>query len=185
MIGVYSQRKWVDVFIGMGSNLGDRFAILQTAVDRLSMTDNVEVCAVSPVYETEAHVLPDSEPQPDHLNAVLQIRTTLLPEEVLALLKKVEMQAGREVGAQQWQPRTLDLDILLFGNTVLELRLPSGQTLTLPHPRLAERNFVLRPLTDLVHNLSVPGADGVTVSDLLERSPDKLGIRPYSEKLTL
>lgn len=162
-----NSKKSVTAFVGMGSNLGDRFGMLRFAVAALDATEGITVEKVSPVYESEAHVWPGQDPQPDHLNAVIRMGTTRTTEELLRLLQHVEREAGRNASAPQWSPRLLDLDLLLFGEEAIE-----SDQLTIPHPRLAERRFVLQPLADLVHNLAVPGADGATVADLLEHCPD-------------
>ncbi len=164
-------KKSVTAFVGMGSNLGDRFGMLRFAIAELDAAEGVTVEKVSPVYETEAHVLSGQDPQPDHLNAVIRISTTLTTEDLLRLLQHIEREAGRNASTPQWSPRLLDLDLLLFGEETVE-----SDELTIPHPRLAERRFVLLPLADLVHNLSVPGADGATVSDLLARCPDTMRV---------
>ena len=161
-----------DVFIGLGSNQGHRIAALQRAVNRLGGVHGIEVAAVSPVYEAEAHVWPGAEPQPDHLNAVVHVRTQRSPEALFSKLQCLEGEAGRIQNAPKWSPRPLDLDLLLFGDQSVEIVCGDADNLIVPHPRMAERRFVLRPLADLVHNLVVPGADGATVSDLLERCLD-------------
>ena len=153
-------------FVGLGANVGDRRAALQAAVDALAATPELRVDAASGVYETEAHVLPGQPPQPDHLNAVVRLWTSLAPEALLAALHAAERAAGRDPAAPRWSPRPLDLDLLLYGDTVL-----STPALTLPHPRLAARRFVLQPLADIAPGLVVPGA-GRTVADLLAACPD-------------
>ena len=169
---VNNGKKSVAAFVGMGSNLGNRLSMLRFAVAALDVAEGVAVEKVSPVYETEAHVLPDQDPQPDHLNAVIWMSTTRTTEDLLGLLQHIEREAGRNASAPQWSPRPLDLDLLLFGAEAFE-----SDKLTIPHPRLAERRFVLLPLADLVHNLAVPGADGTTVSDLLGRCPDSRRVK--------
>ena len=160
-------KKSVTAFVGMGSNLGDRHGMLRLAITELEAAEGIAVEEVSPVYETEAHVLPGQDHQPDHLNAVIRMSTTRAAEDLLRLLQHIEQRAGRKASMPPWSPRPLDLDLLLFGEEAAH-----SDELTIPHPRLAERRFVLQPLADLVHNLAVPGADGATVSDLLERCPD-------------
>lgn len=162
-----SESLLTTAFVGMGSNVGDRLASLQLAVSGLSEFEGVELEAVSPVYETEAHVRTDQDSQQDHLNAVMQIRTSLPAADFLSQLQGLEFKAGRNPETPSWSPRELDLDLLLYGDALFEL-----EDLIIPHPRMAERRFVLQPLADLVHNLVIPGADGATVSDLLKRCPD-------------
>lgn len=103
--------------------------------------------------------------QPDYLNAVATGRTGLAPLELLALLGRLQAQAGRDPLGERNGPRTLDLDLLLYGDRVIEL-----PGLVVPHPRLAARRFVLAPLADLVPDLVVPGT-GCTVADLLVAAP--------------
>jgi 2-amino-4-hydroxy-6-hydroxymethyldihydropteridine diphosphokinase len=162
----------VVAYVGMGANAGDRAAALRAAVAALDATDGVRVARVSPVYEAEAHRLPGQPPQPDHLNAVLRLRTALAPDALLDVFRVLEQAAGRDPGAARWSPRPLDLDLLLYGDLVLD-----APALTLPHPRLAVRRFVLRPLADLAPDVAVPGLDA-TVADLLATCPDAARVEP-------
>lgn len=157
----------VTAYVGLGSNAGDRLATLRTAVRAMDALDGVRVAAVSPVYETEAHVLPGQPPQPDHLNAVAVLDTTRSPVALLRALHRIERAAGRDPDAPRWSPRPLDLDLLLYGDRQLD-----GEVLVLPHPRLAERRFVLQPLTDLAPDLIVPGL-GRTVAGALAATRDE------------
>jgi len=129
----------VRAFLGIGSNLGDRLAYLQGAVDGLAATDGVEVVAVSAVIETD----PVGPEQPDYLNAVVAIDTTLTPRALLEAGQRFEQEAER-VREQRWGPRTLDVDVLLYGDEQVD-----EPDLVIPHPRWAERDFVLAPLADL------------------------------------
>jgi 2-amino-4-hydroxy-6-hydroxymethyldihydropteridine diphosphokinase len=127
-------------YIALGSNLGDRHAYLQAAVDGLGAADGIEVVAVSRVYET----VPVGGPsQGAYLNAVVAIETMLDPHELLALAQRTERDAQR-VRAEHWGPRTLDVDLLLYDDLHL-----ADPDLTLPHPRMWERGFVLAPLRDV------------------------------------
>jgi 2-amino-4-hydroxy-6-hydroxymethyldihydropteridine diphosphokinase len=127
-------------YLALGSNLGDRAAHLQHAVDGLAAADGVEVVAVSHVYETTPVGGP---PQPDYLNAVVAIETDLTPRRLLGLAQDLEAAAAR-VRGERWGPRSLDVDILLVGDSVV-----SEPDLVIPHPRLHERRFVLVPLADV------------------------------------
>lgn len=167
----------VVAFVGLGSNVGDRLGALRAAVRALAALPDTEAAAASPVYETEAHVLPGQGPQPDHLNAVVALRTALAPRALLRRLHAVERAAGRDPKAPRWAPRPLDLDLLLYGDARVE-----AADLVLPHPRLRARRFVLRPLADLAPGLVVPG-EGATVSDLLAVSPDTAGVRRTGYRL--
>ena len=158
-------RPETTAFVGLGSNVGDRLAALRAAIRDLD-GPGVRVVAASPVYATEAHVLPGAAPQPDHLNAVLRLETALGAHALLARLHAAERAAGRDPSAPRWSPRPLDADLLLFGTETLD-----RPGLVVPHPRLAARRFVLAPLADLAPDLVVPGT-GRRVADLLAACPD-------------
>ena len=145
-------------WIGLGSNLGDRAGTLLAAFKALRDLPGVSEAALSPCYETE----PMGPPQPPYLNACARLRVEgMPPRRLLDWLQSLEGRFGRERAAR-WGPRTLDLDLLLFGDQALD-----EPGLTLPHPRLHERVFVLRPLADLDPALKSPGALR-TVRELLE-----------------
>ena len=144
-------------YLGLGSNVGDRAAHLRAAIEVLSER-GVEVEAVSSAYETEP--VGEVLDQPDFLNAAIRIRTELEPEELLDLCKEIEAERGRALDAPRHSPRPLDVDLLLLGN--LEL---STDRLTLPHPEVRSRHFVLAPLLELNPELTLP--DGTRLSDAL------------------
>jgi 2-amino-4-hydroxy-6-hydroxymethyldihydropteridine diphosphokinase len=127
-------------YLGLGSNLGDRAAHLQSAVDGLAAADGVTVVAVSPVYETDPVGGPE---QPEYLNAVVAVDTDRTARELLEIAQRLEHEAGRERG-ERWGPRTLDVDVLLVGDDEVD-----EPDLVVPHPRLYERAFVMVPLADL------------------------------------
>lgn len=127
-------------YLGLGSNLGDRAAHLQLAVDELATTTGVRVVAVSRVYETSPVGGPE---QDDYLNAVVAIETDLDARGLLGVAQHLEQLAAR-VRAVRWGPRTLDVDVLLVGNERV-----AEPDLEVPHPRLYERGFVLAPLRDV------------------------------------
>jgi len=127
-------------YLGIGSNLGDRASHLQAAVDSLAREPGIGVVAVSPVYETA----PVGGPvQDDFLNAVVAVDTTLTARGLLEAAQRAEA-AEHRVRAERWGPRTLDVDVLLVGDEQVD-----EPDLQVPHPRLAERAFVLVPLADL------------------------------------
>lgn len=148
----------VTAFIAFGSNLGDRLNHLRAAAEALARHPAVSNPVHSRIYETAPVGGPQG--QGAFLNAALQLETTLTARELLELLLTIERSRGRE-RREHWGPRTLDLDLLLYGSAVI--REPG---LTVPHPRLHERNFVLAPLCDLAPDLLIPGR-GQTVSELL------------------
>jgi len=160
-------------YLGLGSNVGDRAGHLRAAIEMLGAR-GVEVEAASSAYETEP--VGEVLDQPDFLNAVIRIRTELEPEALLDLCKQVEAECGRALDAPRHSPRPLDVDLLLLGD--LEL---ITDRLTLPHPEVTSRRFVLAPLLELDPSLTLP--DGTRLSDSLdalgpgqraERSPIRL-----------
>ncbi len=153
------------VYVGLGSNLGDRAASLAAACDRLAAVG--EVVAVSPIYDTEA-VTP--EPQPRYYNQVVALQTDRGLRDLLAAFQGIEYELGRRRGAR-WAPRTIDLDILLDGTAVV-----SEPDLIVPHPRLAERAFMLIPLADLAPDMMHPTA-GRTIAELAAAAPGRDTVR--------
>lgn len=131
-------------YLALGSNLGDRRAHLQAAVDSLGAREGIRVIAVSRVYETAPVGGP---PQDEYLNAVVAVETTFDAHELLALAHELEARAER-VRRERWGPRTLDVDILLYDDVTSD-----DPELTLPHPRMWERGFVLAPLRDVAPDL--------------------------------
>ena len=146
-------------FIGLGSNLGDRERALRAAVAALRASPGVEAVALSSLRETDPVGLVD---QPRFLNAAAAVDTDLRPRELLDLLLRVELGLGRTRDGPRYGPRTIDLDLLLYGHERLQ-----EPGLEVPHPRLHERAFVLEPLAELDSSLEVPGKG--TVSALLAR----------------
>jgi 2-amino-4-hydroxy-6-hydroxymethyldihydropteridine diphosphokinase len=153
------------VVLALGSNLGDRRDILQGCVDAIAAIPEVQVMAVSPVYETAPVGGP---PQPDYLNAVLIARTTLPSRALLDRLHEIEAAFDRERSVR-WGPRTLDIDIITVGGEVSD-----DPDLTLPHPRAHERAFVLAPWHDVDPDAVLPGHGSVAA---LLAVADRSGIR--------
>lgn len=145
-------------YLALGSNLGQRLDQMRSAL-RLLEAGGVRVRAVSHVYQNRAIGMVDADP---FLNAVVQMETTLEPELLLDLCLKVETQLGR-VRTAGWSPRTIDIDVLVYGEAHVET-----ERLQLPHPRIAERDFVLQPLVDIQPDLKLFGR---TVRELLEALP--------------
>jgi 2-amino-4-hydroxy-6-hydroxymethyldihydropteridine diphosphokinase len=153
------------VFIGLGANLGDREAGIRRAIALVAADDNVQLCAVSRIYESEAMTRPGDDPQPSYYNAVAEISTSLRPTELLELLLDVETTLERVRKPEtRWEPRTIDLDILLIGDRVIDT-----DALTVPHPGIAKRAFVLLPLAELAAHQVVPSEHGLTVQDILKQ----------------
>ena len=144
--------------MGLGANLGDREGAIRNAVDLLGAGPGIEIVAVSRLRETDPVGYLD---QPRFLNGAAALETDLAAAELLALLLDVERRLGRErTGEERFGPRTIDLDLLLYGQEEID-----EPGLTVPHPRLAERRFALEPLHELEPDLALP--DGRRVADLL------------------
>jgi 2-amino-4-hydroxy-6-hydroxymethyldihydropteridine diphosphokinase len=141
-------------FLGLGSNLGDRLATLRAAVRGLAAVPGLSMWASSRVYRTD----PVGPPQPEYLNAVLAVETTLDPRQLLEALLALERSMGR-IRRERWGPRTLDVDLLTYGRSVID-----EPGLVVPHPRMHERAFVLVPLLELDRDPLLPG--GRSVRDL-------------------
>ncbi len=133
-------------YIGLGSNAGDRLGYLRRAVVELNCHPEVEFVASSSVYVTD----PVGPPQPDYLNAVVEVRTSLSPRQLLAVCKSIEREVGR-LSRGRWQQREVDLDLLMIDGDKA-----SDAELTLPHPEMQDRAFVLVPLSDLAPGLMLP-----------------------------
>ncbi|PIE41880.1 MAG: 2-amino-4-hydroxy-6-hydroxymethyldihydropteridine diphosphokinase [Gammaproteobacteria bacterium] len=157
----------IDAYIGLGSNLGDSVHNLQSAIHALGNSNGIQLIRASQFYQSKA-IGPGE--QPDYINAALHIKTSLAPEILLDQLQAIEEQHQRQRGPVRWTARTLDLDLLLYGNRQI-----NTARLTVPHPEIPNRNFVLLPLYDLTPSLVFP--NGVCLSDLVKQSSGT-GIKP-------
>ena len=155
------------VFLALGGNLGEPRQAFRDAAKQLQQHPQIALVAASSLYLTPAVGGPPN--QPDYLNAVLELATELSPQELLDFCQQIEDAAGR-TRAVRWDARTLDLDLLFYAQTTLE-----SATLSLPHPRLQERHFVLLPLTELAADFEHPRLK-LTIARLLERLPEPMGI---------
>ena len=159
-------------YLGLGSNLGDRLGNLQRAVDLLGSRADIRVMRSSRVYETEPVGGPE---QPDYLNAVVEVETSLDAHGLLKSCLGVEDEMGR-VRGERWGPRTIDVDLLTFGDEEI-----ADADLTVPHPRMHERMFVLAPLLELDADPQLPG--GKRVASLRLDNVDPAGVRPFAPPL--
>ncbi len=140
-------------YVGLGANLGLREETLRHAVELLAAEDRVEVVGVSTLRETDPVGVVD---QPRFLNGAVAVETTLPPRELLDVLLGIERTLGRVRDGTRWGPRTVDLDLLVYGDEVVD-----EPGLRVPHPRIQERRFVLEPLAELNPGLVIPGAGRV------------------------
>ncbi len=157
------------VFLALGTNLGEREVNLAQALEELSSLTIIS--KVSSIYETPPWGVTD---QPAFLNQVLAAETSLSPLELLKAVKDIEARMGR-VASVRYGPRLIDIDILLYGDTVLDT-----PALTLPHPRMSERAFVLVPLLEIAPDLALPGS-GELLTDLLA-GLDQSGIHKWERR---
>lgn len=149
------RQLWMPVYVGLGSNLDDPERQVQRALDSLPELPHTRLVAVSGLYRTPPMGPQD---QPDYVNAVAGLLTRQAPEELLLSLQNLERSLGRvRSKGDRWGPRVIDLDILVYGD--VQQSMPG---LSLPHPGISERNFVLFPLRDIAPSLTVPGQGFVT-----------------------
>jgi 2-amino-4-hydroxy-6-hydroxymethyldihydropteridine diphosphokinase len=137
----------------MGSNLGDRIAALTCALDALEAVPGIHVLAVSSIYGSEPWGIAD---QPSFANAVAMLDVAMAPDDLLVACKRIEAESGRAAGVRNG-PRPLDLDILLFGDEMV-----ARADLTVPHPRMLERDFVVTPLLEIAPDVTLPDGTWVT-----------------------
>lgn len=149
-----------EVWLGLGSNLAQPRQQLSIALAWLKGHQSISLEAVSPVYLSPAMVLPgeDASTVADYLNMVVRVGTTLSPTALLQAIKTQETAQGRDLGAQRWSSRPIDIDILMYGDLTF-----TSEVLALPHPGIAERDFVLLPWRDLAANTVIPSLG--TVAD--------------------
>jgi len=160
--------------LGLGSNLGDRLVTLQRAVDLLAAEPGIAPTRCSRVWETDPVGGP---PQPDFLNVVLRAEVDLTPHDLLVACQRVEGALGR-VRDVRWGPRTIDIDMLLFDALAID-----DADLTVPHPRMRERAFVLMPLLDVDPDAALP--DGTRLVDVPLGPDGAGGVRPVAPPLRL
>ena len=169
---IMTERSRSRAFLGLGGNLADPLYQFRRAREQLADHPDIELRSSSPLYRTPPVGGPQG--QPDYLNAVLEVGTELSPEELLQLCQRLETHAGR-TRELHWGPRTLDIDLLFFADLTC-----SEKRLTLPHPRLHQRHFVLLPLNDLAPQLQHPLLEK-SVAQLLTALPPAEGISRICE----
>ena len=159
--------------LSLGSNLGRRAAHLEAAARRLAATGGITVSAASSIYETAP--LGGPARQPDYLNQVLVLETDLPPEKLLRVCQAIEQEAGRAGDHPPLSPRTIDIDLIAHGASVL-----TSSNLTLPHPRYRQRRFVLVPLAEAQPHFRDP-LSGSTIAELLVACKDDSAVHPWLE----
>lgn len=157
---IYPDAAWTTAYIGLGANLGDARQVVPLAAQQLAQIDGIDSLKLSPLYRSA----PIDSSGPDYINAVASLRTRLVPEALLDALQGIEQLHGRERPYRN-APRTLDLDLLLYGAQRIDT-----PRLTVPHPRMHLRAFVLRPLLDLAPDMHL---DGKSLADLLKDCADQ------------
>ncbi len=159
--------RWQPAYVGVGSNLEGPQEQVRRALAALEQLPQSRLVVSSPLYRTAPLVKAgDTATQPPYVNAVGGLLTQLPPEELLAALRRLEVSLGREPARERWAPRRIDLDLLVYGR---ETR--ATEVLRLPHPGIAERDFVLYPLADIAADLEIPGLG--SVAQLRARVPDR------------
>ncbi|PCJ30921.1 MAG: 2-amino-4-hydroxy-6-hydroxymethyldihydropteridine diphosphokinase [Gammaproteobacteria bacterium] len=148
------------IYIGLGSNLSDPIAQIDSAITALDAINNISV-----VISSSRYASPPMGPQdqPDYINAVVEVETSLSPHELLDKLQQIEQEQGR-IRLRHWGERTIDLDLLVYANETL-----ADERLTVPHPGVASREFVLYPLAEIAPNLSIPTLASMEI--LLQQCP--------------
>ena len=155
--------RWCPAYIGLGSNLQGPSRQVESAIQQLDELAATRLVSCSGLYRSAPF---GGVEQPEFVNSVAAILTQLSPHDLLDELKALERARGREHGAQRWGPRILDLDILVYSDRILE-----EDGLTVPHPGIAERNFVLLPLREIAPELVIPGLGRVATIAINEREP--------------
>ncbi len=161
--------KAVTAYLGLGSNMGDRFLNLRETLRKLKNATGLKIGRTSPVYETEPVGGPH---QPKYLNMVVEIVTDLEVKKLLKVCQEIEKEMGR-VRTERWGPRDIDIDILIYGDLV-----SSTKELTIPHPLFHEREFMLRPMADIAPDLQHPVLD-LSISQLLD-GVEESGVKKMS-----
>ena len=151
------------IFLGLGSNIGDRYQNLKTGIHQLDDHPHIWVTAQSHIYQSPAMYQTD---QDDFYNMVVEIDTNLIPLDLLIEIKKIELKAGRILETKKNMPRVFDIDILAIGDLKIQ-----SELLKIPHPGISERKFVLKPWTDIAPEFTLPNYS-VTISELLENTTD-------------
>jgi len=154
--GVAAQPCWQPAYVGLGSNLDGPREQVQNALSALAQVPRTQLVVSSPLYRTVPLTTGDAA-QPTYVNGVAGLLTQLSPEELLGELRRIEQELGRPPARERWAPRRIDLDLLVYGRQTR-----ATETLTVPHPGIGTRDFVLYPLADIAPDLEIPGLGRVS-----------------------
>ena len=161
----------INSYLSLGSNIAPRFETLQPAISSLCSLPGSDVELVSTIYETEAVA---SYSQADYLNCAIHIKTELTPEAMITSCRKIEFSIGRPVSRNKSVPRTLDIDIIFYGDRII-----NSDKLIVPHSRYADRRFVLEPLAEIAPDYICPDT-GTSVADTLDQCTDRSRVHLFS-----
>ncbi|MCP5464130.1 MAG: 2-amino-4-hydroxy-6-hydroxymethyldihydropteridine diphosphokinase [Deltaproteobacteria bacterium] len=159
-------------YIGFGSNMGDLFQNFKNAKEKLARHEHISSLNCSSLYLSQAHTI-DDQAQPDYLNAVFEITTSLTLHELFHYTQAIERNMGR-TRRKKWAPRKVDLDILFYGDAVYQ-----DEEITVPHPEIPRRRFVIKPLLDLNAGLIHPDLE-LSLKDLWDHSPDQTALQLFT-----
>ncbi|MFU8779845.1 MAG: 2-amino-4-hydroxy-6-hydroxymethyldihydropteridine diphosphokinase [Kiritimatiellia bacterium] len=165
--------------LSLGSNMGNRIYYLRAAIKAITGTPGTAITAISPVYETEPVGVKEEYRDMPYLNAALILQTTLTAKALSKAIHEIEKNLGRVRTADRFAPRTIDIDILYAGNTV-----SADPALTLPHPRWAQRRFVLQPLADIHPHLRIPGSNRTVTEHLAALPSGSEAVHKLTDTLT-
>jgi 2-amino-4-hydroxy-6-hydroxymethyldihydropteridine diphosphokinase len=157
-----TQMERIEVYLSLGSNLGDRYLFLERGITLITTLEDVTVCRLSDIYETEAV---DYVDQPKFLNIAASVMTSIRPQKFLQMLKEIEIKVGR-INRGKWREREIDIDLIFYGDFVI-----NSEAITIPHPRMHLRRFVLEPLNEIAPKFLHPTMRK-TVHQLLLDCPD-------------
>lgn len=163
--------SWTKVYLGLGSNIGDRESYLREAVQSILKQPDIRDLITSSIYETEPVGYTN---QDNFLNVVICFYTSESPMECLDLLQRIEKELGRK-RIIHWGPRTIDIDLLLYGNAII-----NSERLIVPHPRILERAFVILPMAEIDPNLKIPGQGDIR--DVIRDLQGKEGVRKWKKR---
>ena len=164
------------IFLGLGSNIGDRYENLQSSIQKISSFKYFHLVQKSPIYETSPLY---NTNQPSFLNLVIEINTDLSPIQILDFIKNIEKDMGRDIESGHNHPRTIDIDILAMNDDVVKM-----ENLNIPHPKITERKFVLQPWSDIAEDFILQPMNR-SIKSLLNLTNDSSHLKKYKNTLEI